>query len=810
MDKKAYDGKVREPHWQKFWEKEKIFAFDPDSKKPLFTIDTPPPTISGALHLGHIFSYTQAEVIARFMRMAGYNVRYPFGLDNNGLATERLVEKENSIRGRDLPLNEFIKICLALTEKYRKIFEDLWKKIGLSVDWRLEYSTIAPEVQKLVQTVFIELLKKGEIYRQSAPALYCTECQTSVAQAEMEDKEKESVFYDIVFRKKDSSELLIATTRPELLPACVSVFVHPKDKRYKNLVGETVETPLGAKVLVKADEKVSMEKGTGAVMCCTYGDETDVYWVKTHGLKEKIILNRQGKFINVELLKDLEGKGVKEGRNFVVEKLRKEGAIKAEKAITHDVGVHERCSTPIEIIDTIQWFIKILDKKEALLSAGQKINWYPPTMVKRYEDWTQGLKWDWSISRERFFGIPLPVYVCQKCAEIMTAEKKDLPFDPRSEKNNGKCPNCHSGELLGENLVLDTWFTSSLTPDINNLSPLNGKLAGKMYPMSMRPQAHDIIRTWALYTILMGLMRHDDIPWRDLVISGHVLVKKGEKISKKTGGGEYSPEDLIATHSADAVRFAMCSSSLGQDAYFDEGEVQMGKKLVTKIYNAGKFALGHLAGFKPETGKSKPSEASDIWITIQMAKVAANMDREFKKYEFSRAKRIFEDFFWNDFCDNYLEIAKARLYGSNEKKRRSAQHALYETYLGVLKMAAPFVPHITEEMYQKDGFFIKNEGAKSVHLSQWPNKKEGKIDLKLEEGARLMLEVISQIRKYKSEKRISLAADISQVAISCSAKHKTVLTPFVEDICAVIKASQINFVGEETKKASEAELTITL
>jgi len=743
-EREKYDPSEKEKYWQDFWEKEKVYEFKPEQPGPLYTVDLPPPTVSGEVHIGHIFSYVQAEVITRFKRMAGNNTRYPFGLDNNGLPTERLVEKEIGRRGKDVDLEEFTKSCLKITEKYREKYENLWRSVGLSVDWNLEYSTISPEVQKLAQSTFKEFYERGLIYKEKAPALYCTECHTSFAQAEKEDKEKEANFFDLIFKMEDGEDLIISTTRPELLPACVAVFVHPKDERYKDFMGKKVETPLGQKVTIMSDDKVEIEKGTGAVMCCTYGDETDIYWTKKHGLQEKIILDENRNFQNVDDFPEADKKSFEEGKKTIIEKLRKGNFIKKEEKIKHSVDVHERCGTPVEFLSTTQWFVKMLDKKEDLLKAGDEINWYPPYMKKRYQEWVSNLKWDWCISRERFYGIPIPVFNCDNCDKIVIPDEGSFPLDPKKDIVEERCPDCKTGKLIPEKNVLDTWFTSSLTSEINNNHKLNGPLKGKMYPMSVRPQAHDIIRTWTVYSVLMGLYRHNEVPWKDLMISGHILLKKGEKISKSKGGGKYKPEKLIAEKSSDAVRYAMCGARLGKDAYFDEKEVEKGRKLVIKIYNATKLLLNKLEDFDPEIEISKDDlEAFDKWIVQKSFETAEKMTRGFEKYEFSEARRAFEDFFWSDFCDNYLEIAKERLSIDpddeetiNEKK--SAQYAAYHSLLNVLKMAAPFIPHITEDMYhaevgekekgafgpikaKKDGgYFYKNERVKSIHNSDWP------------------------------------------------------------------------------------------
>lgn len=811
-----YNPFEKEKYWQEFWEEEEIFAFDPDSEKPLYTIDTPPPTISGALHLGHVYSYTQAEVIARFRRMAGFNVRYPFGLDNNGLPTERLVEKEENIKGSEMELKQFVNTCLKTTEKYSKEYVNLFKSLGFSSDWRLEYSTISPEVQKLSQSVFKELYEKGLIYKSDAPMMYCTECHTSFAQAEKDDEEKETTYYDLAFKYGKNQEIVISTTRPEYLPACQAVFVHPNDERYTKLVGKKVQTPLGKKVTVLEDEKVDMKKGSGAVMCCTYGDEVDVYWKKIHDLDEMDILDKEGVLKNLsDIVPEMEGKDIHEGRKIIVEKLKDGGFVKGEEKTKHAVGVHERCGTPIEFITTSQWFVKMLDMKEELLEAGENIEWYPKYMKKRYREWVANLKWDWCISRERFFGIPIPVFHCNECDEILIPEKDSLPIDPKVEQKEYKCPNCKKGELFPERSVLDTWFTSSLTPDINSKHPLNGKLKGKMLPMSMRPHAHDIIRTWTTYTILMSLYRRKEIPWKELMISGHILFKKGQKISKKSGGGKMRPEELIKEKSSDPIRYTMFGATLGRDGYFEEKELAKGKKLVTKIYNAGKFTLNKLEDYVPKNEKNfEKLEAFDKWILHRSQETAKKMSEAFNHYEYAKARQIFEYFFWTEFCDNYLEIVKGRL-DSESKEKESAQLTLYKTFLNILKLISPFMPHIAEEMYHsevkessdffkplisegKKGYFFKNEGEKSIHKTQWVDE-EINIDESIDEDVNLALFVIAEVRKFKTENQMKLNAEIEEVSIYASEKEHEKLEPFLKDLLFVTKVQKFKKEDGELK-----------
>lgn len=826
--KQTYSAQEKEPYWQEFWQKESINRFDPESSKQLFSIDTPPPTISGALHLGHVYSYVQTEAIARYRRLAGFNVRYPMGFDNNGLPTERLVEKERGIRGGAMSLAEFVKVCHEVSAGYEEKYAQLWKSLGMSVDWNLKYTSISDEAQILAQTAFKNLFEKGAIYHSEAIALYCHNCRTSVAQAEVEDNESDSVFYDIAFTTESGGELIIATTRPELLSACVAVFVHPDDQRYANLIGTSVSTPLGRTVNILADEKVSMEKGTGAVMCCTYGDETDLYWKKKHDLPERIIFTPNGKLIEIEELPEISSLPIQEARKIVVAKLKELGAIRKEQPIRHAVGVHERCGTPIELLPTKQWFVKILDKKEELLQAAQKITWHPAYMQKRYEEWVSGLKWDWCISRERFFGVPIPAYTCNICDYVFIPESKDFPVDPKLHTEGMPCQKCKAGTLAPEKGVLDTWFTSALTPDINNSSVSNGPLRGKLLPMSMRPQGHDIIRTWAVYTILMSLYNHPDIPWKELMISGHILLRKGEKISKKTGGGKLKPEELIKTYSADAIRYTMYGALLGRDAFYDEQEVKKGQKLIVKLYNAGKLILANLQDFSPETIHDESElESIDRWIIARSRQTADDMAREFERYEYGRARQIFEEFFWSDFCDNYLEIVKGRLRSDTDavtdKKKASAQHALYHTYLHVLKMISPLLPHIAEEMYHAEysdgmpfvsqiqtGLFAKTENIQSIHNTSWPDGTIALLDENERKGVDLLLSVISEVRKYKTSQQLTQGASLSHIVLVGKNEQKFLLEPFWNDLILVSRAENITFAESEEGATAEGVVAIKL
>ncbi|MBU1121052.1 valine--tRNA ligase, partial [Candidatus Micrarchaeota archaeon] len=508
---KRYSPKEAEKKWGSYWQQKGIFNFNPNSKKPVFAIDTPPPTVSGIIHVGHIFSYSQADFIASYKRMKGMYVFYPFGFDDNGLPTEKHVEKARGIKAKEIGRKEFNKIVREEVVKVEKEFKQIWSSVGLSCDWNLFYSTISPPVQKLSQLSFIELYEKGREYRKEAPTLWCPNCETAIAQVELEDKQLSTKFSDIFFELDSGEKLIISTTRPELLSACVAVLVHPEDEKNRHLIGRKVLVPLfDYLVPIIGDKRVDKEKGSGIVMCCTFGDTVDVEWWKAYSLPLKIVLNPDGT-LNEKAGK-YNGMKLKEAREAILNDLNEKGLLGEQREISHTVNTHDRCSTEIEFLLTKQWFIKYLDLKEEFLKAGRKLKWFPPHMRNRYENWVKGLQWDWCISRQRYYGIPFPVWYCKKCGETILAEKKDLPVDPLIDKPKKKCK-CGSNEFEPENDILDTWTTSSLTPLINSKWKGSALYDKKIFPMNLRPQAHDIISFWAFNTIVKSLLHTKKVPW---------------------------------------------------------------------------------------------------------------------------------------------------------------------------------------------------------------------------------------------------------------------------------------------------------
>ncbi len=767
-----------ERKWLGYWEKEKIYKFDQKSKNKIYSIDTPPPTVSGEMHIGHAFSYSQQDFIARYKRMRSFNVFYPFGTDDNGLPTEKLIQKLKNVRSTQMSRDEFIKLCLSTLKEITPKFIQDWKNLGISCDFDIYYSTIDNHSRMLSQKYFLDLYKKGLIYQAEFPTIWDTEFQTPVAQAELEDKEKETQFITIKFQANNKI-LPISTTRPEMLGACLAVFVNPADKRYKSLVGKKAKVPLfNHEVPIIAEPQALMEKGTGALMVCSYGDKYDVEAVKKHKLKPKIIISKDGRLLS----KGYEGLTIYSARERTLADLEKAGLVIKKEKIKHAVNVYEKSGKEIEFLPTKQWFIKILDKESEWLKIGKKIKWLPEHMYKVYENWVSGLEWDWSISRERHFGVPIPVWICQKCNEVILAKDNELPIDPVQIKK--LCPKCKS-PASPETKVLDTWATSSLSPQIAS-SLVNNKVK---LPYSLRPQAHDIIRTWAYYTIVRSFYHEGKSPWNNIAISGF-LTLGGEKMSKSKGN-IIRPQTVMEQFGSDAIRFWAASSKLGENMDYQEKDILTGKRFITKLLNAANFVFMNI-NKKPKKPK-KLERVDEIFLTA-LNYVAATTTLRFDDYDYFKAKFNADEFFWKSFCDNYLEIIKNRAYQGTKDGKVSAFYTLYQSLLTIIKLIAPITPFITEEIYQKH--FRKYEKEKSIHISSWP-----KYDKKLFESESekkdfaawyKLIEIIYQVRQKKSEAQKSMKAEIT---LTLPEHDKELLKEVLDDLKSVTCAKEIK-VGE--------------
>lgn len=788
MDKK-YDFQKTESEMQQLWEQENIYNYQSGKSKKVFSIDTPPPTVSGQLHIGHVFSYTQAEIIARFKRMQGYDVFYPFGFDDNGLPTERLVEKDENVRANTLPRSEFRSKCIQTVGKYENEFKSLWQRLGFSVDWTLQYQTISDLAQKISQKSFIELAKMNKAYIKESPVLWCTECQTSIAQAEIETKECQTLFNYLNF-STELGNLLIATTRPELLAGCVCIFVHPDDDRYKAFIGKTAKVPLyNFDIPILSDDTVSMEKGTGAVMCATFGDSTDIEWYQKHNLSYKRIVMPEGT-IN-ENISFIGGMKIKKARECIIELLKRENLLIKQESITHMVAIHERCGNDVEFIPSKQWYIDVLSEKERFLEAANEIKWHPAHFKNCYTSWVENLKWDWCISRQRYFGVPFPVWYCKECKKPIFASDEQLPVNPMETQPLHAC-DCGCNEFIPEEAVFDTWATSSVTTLINAKYGEEDDITNQIFPMSMRCQAHDIIRTWAFYSIVKSLYHTGKIPWKDIMISGFVFAKPGEKISKSKNNASNSPMALIESHSADAIRYWAANSKLGTDTFFSDEDLKISKKFINKIYNAAKFAIMQLEDFeKPSAYNEKDLLPIDRWILQRVNETTLKASTLLNHYEIGQARHEIDNLFWKDFCDYYIEIAKERLYQPEKhgvKQRYSGQIALYHSLLGILKLYAIYTPYVTEYIYQS--YYRRYETETSLHQTIWKTQKEDGLFIEFGEHLKT---VISDVRKTKTENQMSMKDSLPELIITCPKKFRDLYKKSEKDIKACTGAERIIF-----------------
>lgn len=779
---KRYDFTQAEKNIQEFWERERVYRFDQNAKGELYSIDTPPATVSGKLHIGHLFSYTQAEIIARFHRMQGRNVFYPFGFDDNGLPTERLVEREEGTRSGSLPRSAFARKCGETVKRYEEDYQSFWKSLGFSADWSSQYRTISPEVQKISQELFLDLVEKGKAYTKESPVLWCCECQTSIAQAELDTADVQSTFSHIPF-SVDGNPLIIATTRPELLFGCVCLFVSPLDERYQSYIGKSAIVPLYEyEIPILSDEKVEMDKGTGAVMCATFGDSTDAQWYAEYQLPYRRVILPNGRI--ADDVPYIGGQSVSDARREIIRLLHEQGLLLQTESILHTVGTHERCGTPTEIIPSRQWYIDILTEKERYLKAADDINWYPASMKNRYTTWVENLKWDWCISRQRYFGVPFPVWYCRDCGRPAYARPGQLPVNPLETDYDGVCP-CGCTVFIPESAVLDTWATSSITPQINE------RLGLKLVPMSMRTHAHEIIRTWTFYTIVRSLYHTGSLPWKDLMICGFILAKKGEKISKSKNNNAMDPKQLIAAHSADALRYWTAGARLGTDVYFSPDELAVSKRFITKLWNASKFCISHLQDMDLSV---LPSLLPiDRWIMERVNETAKNAAELLHAYEIGSARHEVDTLFWNDFCDNYIELVKERLYEPEKHgdgARKSGQYALYYALLQLLKLYAIYVPHVTEQIYQV--FFRGHENAVSIHQTQWI--KSSSVDADLILFGKRIQQVLFDMRKYKSERNLSMRADMPPLDIRLEKRLDPWFRQTETDLLACSRAEKLHYI----------------
>ena len=858
LDKK-YKFLTIEKKWQDNWEDQKLYRWDDkETRENTYVIDTPPPTVSGMLHMGHVFSYVQADFIARYQRMKGKTVYYPMGFDDNGLPTERLVEKVKKVKGSKLPRAEFIALCEEVSKEAKNDFRALFKSIALSVDWQEEYHTISDHTRMISQMSFLDLYNKNLIERKYEPCYFDTTDQTSLAQADLEDKELDSTMNDIYFNIENSNEkITIATTRAELIPACVAVFVHPDDKRHKHLIGKNAITALfNVTVPIIADRNVDPEKGSGLVMCCTFGDMMDVLWWKQHKLDAHIILNQYGKIkdffnhespdydqdlcnklkqkTNISIYQEnynkLIGKKVTTARTEILTILKEQNLLVKETKITHAVKCAERSGTPIEILLTKQWFIKILDHKDDFAKQAAQAKWHPHYMKTRIDQWIEGLSYDWCISRQRFFGVPFPLWfvtnLSNQKTQIIIANKEELPIDPLTSLPQGyklkeKLSDGHfialkdgqEYEIRGETDVMDTWATSSVSPQISSSAinkdyAINIEKHKKLFPADLRPQAHEIIRSWAFYSFVKAYFHENTIPWHNLMISGWCLASDKTKMSKSKGN-VITPVNLINEKGSDIIRYWTSTSHLGTDTAYSENVLLVGKKLTNKLWNATKFCQLHINKItinnytaQENINNNIITYDSDLWLLSHLKNTIKKSTQAFEEYQYAKAREYIEDFFWNYFCDNYLELVKTRIYGdidnlkiynsnidikSVTKGQISAIYTIYHSLETILKLFAPFIPHITEELYQA----IYHHKPSIHSRSSWPNQNEFPYLQDSLSAGNLIIDIINLVRKEKSDQNLSIKAEISLLEIAIPEQISIFNQNIINDLAAMCNAREV-------------------
>jgi valyl-tRNA synthetase len=756
-----YSPNKFEEKLRKRWEELKLHEFDEKSKRKVFVIDTPPPFPTGEFHIGNTLNWCYMDFIARYKRMCGYNVLFPQGWDCHGFPTEVKVEKKY---GR-LPREQFKEKCLEWTKEVIGTMKPQMMEMGFSIDWSREYYTIDKEYHRKVQYSILKMFEKGLVYRAKHPVLWCTCCESAIAKAETDEVERETTLNYISF-SCEGKPLIIATTRPELLHACVAVLVNPEDERYKKLHGKTAVVPLfNREVKILPDAEVDPSFGTGIVMVCTFGDKQDVVWAYRYSLPVIEAMDARGRLLNAGRFTGLKSE---QAREKILEELDSLKLVSKKQNLKQMVKIHDRCKKPVEFLQSAQWFMKLKGHEEEVIKTASEMRWVPPHMLQLLMDWTNGLEWDWCFSRQRIFGIPVPFWYCENCDCVVAPGYSSLPVDPTKDKPPVEnCPKCE-GKLIGESSICDGWVDSSITPLIIAGWPDDEKKFSALYPSSLRPQGTDIIRTWAFYTIYRCLMLTRKQCFTDVLINGMVCGSDGKKMSKSLGN-YVEAKDVIAKSSVDSLRmWAALSGSSGKDNVFYWKDVNYAHSFLNKLWNASKFIETSLKDFD-EKEKMK-LRTTDRWILSRLNKLVESCTTSFDNYDFYSAITSITEFFWHDFCDYYLEEVKHRLYQSDKygaESRKAAQYTLRTVLLASLKLLSPFAPYTTDELYQQ--LFSKDE---SIHSEGWPKVNEKAIDNQSEESVVLLNRVLSEIRKLKMGQKLSLNTELSSAEIKVENPEK--------------------------------------
>lgn len=759
---KDYDHH-KESEWQDKWQESDIYKFNGEGTQPQYIIDTPPPYPTGSIHMGHVLNWLYMDIIARYKRMQGFDVLFPQGWDCHGLPTEVKVEETHGIKKSDVTREKFRQMCIELTQANIAQMKAQMRSLGFSQDWSQEFVTMTPEYKRKTQLSFLKMYDQGLIYQAVHPVNWCPRCETAIAFAEVEYHKNETFLNYLDFLEVDGeAKVPIATTRPELLSACVAVTVHPQDERYQNLLGKYLEVPLyGHKVKVISDEDVDPEFGTGAVMICTFGDKTDVSWVNRYGLDVIEAIDEKG--IMMEVAGKYSGCTIDECKEKIIADLKSRGELKKQEKVDQNVGLCWRCKTPIEILVKKQWFVAVKQLTRIIEDTANIMDWTPEYMKTRLINWTGSMDWDWCISRQRIFATPTPVWYCKKCGKVKLPDESDLPVDPTQDLPKDKC-DCGSTEFVGETDVLDTWMDSSITPMVIAGWPSSD--FQKLYPSNLRQQGHDIIRTWAFYTILRCKALTGEKPFKEVVVNGMVFGDDGHKMSKSRGN-VIAPEEVMEKYGADALRLWAANSVPGSDVPFAWKDVKHSYKFLRKFWNAFRFIRMHLADFQLEDEKEILSwlKPLDKWILSRLNHLVKKVTGSMEKYNFAQAKTNIQTFIWNDFCDEYIEAVKYRLYTNSDveeesKSQTAAKYTLKTVISTSLKLLSPFTPHFTEEIYQ----YLDDENL-SIHKTDWPTVQEKLLDKGAERLGELGVKIIGDIRRFKSASGMPLNAQLKSTTI---------------------------------------------
>ena len=765
MEKK-YKPEIVEKKWLESWD-ESLYYFDAASDKPPYVIDTPPPYPTGDFHVGNALNWCYIDFLARYKRMRGYNVMFPQGWDCHGLPTEVKVEERHGISKRQIDKQEFRELCKDLTQENIAQMKGMMQRLGMSIDWSKEFVTMDDRYKRFTQLSFLKMYHDGMIYQAEHPVNWCPRCETAIAFAEVEYEDRAASLNYILFKKVGGEEqeaeyVEIATTRPELLASCVAVVVHPDDGRYKDIAGKELVVPIFEHtVKVYEDESVDPAFGTGVVMICTFGDRPAVRWWKLHNLPLIASIDERGRM--TEVARGYAGLSVTECKQRIIDDLNAQGLLKKREPLQQSVGVCWRCKTPIEIISTRQWFVRVM--QEDIIKASEAITWYPAHFAIRLKNWVDSMEWDWCISRQRIFSVPIPIWYCKRCGAVKVAseDEDELPVDPSMTSPKAPCANCGGTDFVGEQDVLDTWMDSSLSAlwvagwDLNAGKP-SGK--GIEFPVALRPQGHDIIRTWAFYTILRSLALTQKIPWHTILINGMVLGEDGYKMSKSRNNF-ISPDKVIQEHGADVFRqWAAIGGAVGSDVQFRWKDIVAASKFMQKLWSILRFAMLHLSEYQYEEGSAVNLRVVDKWLLSKLNKLVLSVTDAMENYKFDEAMKDIPIFAWNVLADDYIELVKSPLYGrSGDEGKESAKYVLYETLKTLSKLLAPFIPFYAEEMYS----YV--EPGKSVHKEHWPEVKQDMINAEAEMEGDLIADITRAVRRYKSEHGIPLNAPLGKLEI---------------------------------------------